>query len=289
LADAPLFLALAIGAATYRTRGIVHRLDLRLPPYPGKEVITIHDLPPLRFPDEGKLPRFAAASARRARAVICPSKFAATEARTLLGIEDIEVIPYGLGPEFGDVVAADDNTLQELGIKGDFVLHAAGAGLRKNLVGLGRAWARVESVYENLQLVLAGPPDSRRNVAMKGLSRVVLPGKLARATIASLMARSACVVVPSLYEGFGLPALEAMACGSPVVAARAGALPEVCGDAALLVEPSGDGLAEGILSVLGDRSRADELRLRGKARATGFSWATSAAAHAAVYSKVAAS
>jgi glycosyltransferase involved in cell wall biosynthesis len=280
---ANLPLALVLGALTYRTTDLVHRLDLRLPPHPGKEVVTVHDLPPCRYLDEGKLPKSAAAGARRARVVICPSNFAAGEVKELLGVRRVEVIPYGLSETFSKVSPADDHTLKGLGIDRPFVLHAAGATARKNLAELARAWADVASRNADLLLVLAGPPDPRRNEAFAGVDRVVMTGRLPPHAVASLMARATLVVVPSVYEGFGLPALEAMACGAPVVAARAGALPEVCADAALLVEPTGVALAAGILSVISDEPKAHDLRARGRERAGAFSWAVAARAHASVY------
>lgn len=286
LERAPLPLATAVGAVAYRTRGLVHRLDLRLPPAPGAEVVTVHDLPPLRFPDEGRLPASAAAGARRAKVVIAPSRFAADEARELLGVKRIEVIPYGLSAAFQAPTAATDELLQRLGIRPPFVLHAAGATARKNLGELARAWGRLSSERLDLQLVLCGPPDGRRTQAFDGLERVVMPGRLEPQVVASLMRRAHAVVVPSVYEGFGLPALEAMACGAPVVAARAGALPEVCGDAALLVEPTAEGLSEGIRVLVLDEGRASDLRERGPARASEFSWEEAARRHVEVYSGV---
>jgi glycosyltransferase involved in cell wall biosynthesis len=279
----PLTVARAVGGLVYRSTDLVHRLDLRLPPALGPEVITVHDLPPLRFPDEGRLPASAAAGARRARMVICPSGFSADEVRGLLGVKRIEVIPYGLSPVFRDPVPADDATLARLGIRRRFVLHAAGATARKNLPELARAWGDVAERYRDAQLVLCGPPDRRRDAAFAGLERVVLAGHLSPNEVASLMARAAVVVVPSVYEGFGLPALEGMACGAPVVAARAGALPEVCGDAAILVEPTAPALADGLSAVLGERALAEELSAAGPPHASRFSWSAAADAHLSVY------
>lgn len=286
LERASLPLAIAMGAAVYRTRGLVHRLDLRLPPAIGADVVTIHDLPPLRFSDEGRLPTSAAEGARRAGMIISPSRFAADEARELLGVKRVEVIPYGLSSAFQAPTKATDELLQQLGIRPPFVLHAAGATLRKNLGELARAWGQLSAGHLDLQLVLCGPADPRRTRAFAGLERVVMPGRLEAEVVASLMSGARVVVVPSVYEGFGLPALEAMACGSPVVAARAGALPEVCGDAALLVEPTAEGLAEGIRMLLLDGGRSAELRARGRARASEFSWDTAARLHMEVYSTV---
>jgi glycosyltransferase involved in cell wall biosynthesis len=282
----PLSAARLMGAAVYRSTGLVHRLDLRLPPALGREVLTVHDLPPLRFPDEGRLPASAAEGARRAKVVICPSTFAAAEVKDLLDVTRIEVIPYGLSRSYSDVIPADDANLRSRGISGPFVLHAAGATARKNLRELARAWANVSRGAEHLQLVLCGPRDSRRDHAFEGLDRVVMTGRLPPEAVASLMARASAVVVPSVYEGFGLPALEAMACGAPVVAARRGALPEVCGDAALLVEPEATALAKGLTQLLHDRRLTEELRSLGRVRAAQFEWSAAARSHVDVYRAV---
>jgi glycosyltransferase involved in cell wall biosynthesis len=280
---APLSAARLMGAAAYRTMGLVHRLDLRLPPALGREVLTIHDLPPCRFLDEGRLPASAAAGARRAKIVICPSTFAADEVKSLLDVTRIEVIPYGVSSAYVHVIRADDASLRSFDIWGPFVLHAAGATARKNLRELAAAWAQVSRRVEHLQLVLCGPPDPRRERAFRGLDRVVMTGRLPPETVAALMARASAVVVPSVYEGFGLPALEAMVCGAPVVAARRGALPEVCAEAALLVEPEATALAEGLTRILSDQPLSEELRTLGRVRAAQFEWSAAARSHLDVY------
>jgi glycosyltransferase involved in cell wall biosynthesis len=277
--------AVAMGGVTFRTPKLVHRFDLRLPP--GlREVLTVHDLPPARFSDEGTVPASAADSVKRARAVVCPSQFAANELSELLGAERLVVIPYGVSDPFRNARAASLQELERLGIARPFILHAAGATTRKNLPALAAAWVDVASAHANASLVLCGPPDARRTRAFEGLPRVQLLGYQAPNIVAGLTAASAAVVVPSLYEGFGLPALEGMACGVPVVAARRGALPEVCGHGALLVEPDADGLAEGLIRVLTDDQFAYELGSAGRERAAAFSWDRAARDHLSLYERV---
>lgn len=283
---APLGIAVALGTLTYRTRELVHRFHLECPPFLGKEVITLHDFPPARFDDEGRAPRAIAAGARRARACICPSEFAAQEARELFGISRIHVIPYGLSSAYKHPKAATDEVLGKLGISSPFMIHAAGATKRKNLAGLAEAWREVAPRYPELQLVLCGPRDPRRTEAFFGLPRIVMPGRIAASTLSAVMCRAEAVLVPSVYEGFGLPALEGMACGVPVVAARAGALPEVCKEAALLVAPTGGAIAEGIRRILEDRDLGHRLRVNGPMRAREFSWEAAARAHLNVYEEV---
>ena len=283
LSRAPIPVAQLIGAVAYRGSGLVHRLDLRLPPSAGPELVTVHDLPPLRFPDEGKLPASAAAGARRAAGIVCPSSFAASEVVELLGVRRAWVIPYGLSDIYDGAAALEDSALERLDVRRPFVVHAAGASLRKNLAGLAEAWKSLATDLPDHTLVLCGPPDGRRTTLFAGMSSTRLLGAQPASVVAGLMAAAAAVVVPSRYEGFGLPALEGMACGAPVVAARAGALPEVCGDAALLVEPTPEGLAGGLLTVASDGAVADRLRRNGPSRARLFSWENAAKAHLRAY------
>lgn len=284
----PLPVARLLGAAVYRSRSLLHRFDLRVPPALGPEIITIHDLPPLRYPDEGSLPASAAAGARRASLIICPSTFAADEVTELLGVDRdrVRVIFNGIGPAFASPEPADDSELMRHGINGPFVVHAAGATERKNLRALAAAWRAVARAVPATTLVLCGPPDSRRDELFATDSSVRRVGRLEPERLASLMTRAAAVVVPSTYEGFGLPALEGMACGVPVVAARTGALPEICADAALLVDPSAEGIAEGLATVLTDADVAGRLRAAGVRRSASFTWDRSAAEHLAAYRHV---
>ena len=287
LATASYRSARRYGALAYRTRGMVHRFDLRLPPYPGVEILTIHDLPPFRFDDEGELPASAAQGARDASAVIAPSEFAAAEVTELLALDPsrVSVVPNGVGVEFGTAIPPDRDLLAAIGIASQrYVLHTGGATKRKNLGALAAAWRAVADREPDVGLCLVGPRDPRRDEAFRGLSRVHIVDHQPPAVIARLMAGAAAVVVPSRYEGFGLPALEAMASGVPVVASNAGALPEVCGDAALLVDPEPAPLGEAIIAVLSpDSPIAARLRQAGPARAARFSWDTAAVAYLDIY------
>jgi alpha-1,3-rhamnosyl/mannosyltransferase len=262
---------------------LVHRLDLRCPPVAGREVLTIHDLPPLRFDDEGSLPRWAARSARAAVAVICPSEFAAAEVRDLLGVRRTRVVPYGLDPVRATAQPLSAAELIDLGLSEPLVVHAAGATARKNLGMLAAAWPDVLSEHPDASLALCGPPDRRRDAHFNGLTHVRYLGSRTPEFVARLMRAANTVVVPSTYEGFGLPALEGMAAGATVVATSCGALPEVCGDAALLVRPDASEFAAAIGESLAGGSAIERLRTAGRARAESFSWAQAARETAAVY------
>jgi glycosyltransferase involved in cell wall biosynthesis len=283
LGDAPPGVRRAVGRLIYRGHGVVHRFDLRLPPAPRPEVLTIHDIVSWRFADEGRAPQDAADTARRAVAVVCPSQFSADEVARQLGVDSPVAIHNGVDPRFfgADPLAAD--RLAALGIRPPFVLHAGGCTERKNLAGLAAAWPLVRSAHPGVELVLVGPPDDRRDRLFAPLAGTVRTGRLDDPLLPGVMAAAAAVVVPSTYEGFGLPALEAMAAGVPVVAAARSSLPEVCGDAAWLVEPDAAGLAEGLLAALDAGPEVSARVESGRARATGFTWEASAAAHAALW------
>ncbi|MGA8726130.1 MAG: glycosyltransferase family 1 protein [Acidimicrobiales bacterium] len=283
LTAGPATVRRATGRLLYRGHDLVHRFDLRLPPAPAPEVLTIHDVVPWRFPDEAMPPSDAASSARRAEVVVCPSQFSADEVATELGVRAPVAIPNGVDRAFFDPAPFSETELARHGIHPPFVLHAGGCSRRKNLEGLAAAWPLVRSRRPDATLVLVGPRDVRRDQLFAPLPGTVRTGRLDAGSVPRLMAAATSVVVPSLYEGFGLPALEAMAAGVPVVAARRSALPEVCGDAALLVEPDADALAEGLVTVLAAEFDTGAATERGRRRAAGFTWEASAAAHAALW------
>lgn len=271
------------GRWAYRKAPNVHRFDLRLPPSAVPEVVTVHDLPPFRFEDEGELPPWAKASAQRARLVICPSEFAAIEVRDLLSIDRVVVVPNGVGAPYPGAERLPAEELGKLGINGPFLLHVGGSTQRKNLHGLAGAWRGLSDHLQGVSLVSVGPATAQRSSAFGGLPNVVLLGYLPQERIARLMASALLVVVPSTYEGFGLPCLEAMAVGTPVVAARAGALVEVCGDAAELCDSSAEGIADAVLRVIHDEAQGAVRVARGLVRAAEFTWERSATAHVEAY------
>jgi glycosyltransferase involved in cell wall biosynthesis len=212
-----------------------------------------------------------------------------------LAPEAIRVIPEAADPGLAPLEdpAARAAVLARLGLEsGRFFLYLGGIDQRKGLNVLLEALAALVQAGRPETLALVGRiaddrqyPELRAAIARLGLEgRVQELGFVPDADLPALFGECAAFVFPSLYEGFGLPPLEAMACGAPVVAARAGAVPEVVGSAGLLVEP-GDapGLAQALMAVTTRAELAADLRARGLRQAAGFSWRRTARETLAVY------
>ncbi len=174
-----------------------------------------------------------------------------------------------------------------------YVLSVAGPDPTKNVETLIEAFARLPSaIREAHDLLLAGDfrrrGDLRERVAALGIEKQVLfPGVVSDERLVELYQQAALLVFPSRYEGFGLPVLEAMACGCPVVSSNTSSLPEVAGDAALLVPPDDvAGFAQAMSRVLEDRETASAMKARGLSRAAQFTWERTARETVAVYRKV---
>ena len=202
--------------------------------------------------------------------VICPSQFSADEVTSRFGVANAVAIPNGVSPEFRSTEPLSDRQLADLGIVRPFVLHAGGCTERKNLAGLAAAWELLRRARPDVTLVLMGPADERRDRLFAPLDGTRRTGWVDGPTARGVLASASALVVPSLYEGFGLPALEGMAAGVPVVAADRGSLPEVCGDAAYLVEPDGPGIAGGLEAALAHGPDTSAMVGRGRGRAAEF-------------------
>ena len=275
-----------LGKVLYRGDSVTHRMNLELPPAPDGDVITIHDVVAWRFPDESAPVPAARDEARSAAAVICVSQFSANEAVELLGIRDPYVIHNGVDDVFFDAEPLRAAERRGLRLPEEYVLHAGGASERKNLQALAEAWPRIHAERPHLRLVLSGPENARRTALFAGMPGTQLIGRIPDRLVPGLVAGAQVVVVPSRYEGFGLPVLEAMAANVPVVAAETSSLPEVAGDAAILVPPSATGVADGVLTATSGDSGIEALVAAGRRRAAGFTWEESARQHARVWNAV---
>ena len=244
-------------------------------------VVQIHDAVALRHPEWYSaayvrwqrlvMPRIA----RRARLVITVSEFARSEISEFLEVpnERIRVVPGGVDARFRPDVDTEP-VRRELRLERPYVLAIGDRGPRKNLSALGPVAERLRA--EGLDLVVAG--GGRRHQLGKPLAGARDVGYVADDRLPALYAGAAAVVIPSLHEGFGLPALEAMAAGVPVVAADRGALRELVGDAGLLVDTEDwNGLAAAVLRAAGDESTRAPLRAAGLEVAARYSWKRAAA------------
>lgn len=258
---------------------LVHLIGLDLPPPRGKPFVAmVHDLSPVHFEDEGTLPPWVGAIARDAGLILTPSRFTADEVQRYLGVPEDRVRVIGGAPAL-DAAGAPQLTREELsglGITPPFVLRCGGYTKRKNVPFLLEAWSRVGSGT----LVLTGPAQPVRErvlAAAPSLDRVVVLDYVPDALLARLIRTATALVSTSSYEGFGLPVLEALAAGTPVVAVAEPFVREVCGGTALLVDRSAEAVAAAMHEVLADDRFARCLGRAGALHAGQFSWAQCAA------------
>lgn len=282
-------------------------LDLIHSPHPliipgrrAKHIITIHDLFFFKHPEmtDAEVRRDYAPlirdHAKRADGIICPSEYTAAEARLLLGVpaEKIAVIPEGVDPAYREPVSEEeiDHVLRRRGLPRGALLYVGSEERRKNLVHLSMAYMGLAGRGTRVApLILVGPGTHWASGGEIASPRIHATGYLETREIRALMAASAALVLPSLEEGFGLPVVDAMAAGLPVVCSKGSALEEVAGDAAVLVNPLDvSSIARGIERVLHDKTLAAEKREAGLVRSRAFDWDVAAAQTLAFYRRVAA-
>lgn len=266
----------------------VHGTNFWVPPLPKRNgVVTIHDLmfllhPELASPTVRRYTKILPKVLESCGAVIAPTSTIARGISAELGfpLDRIKVTYEGVRGVFSNSVF-EPRHAGTLGIERDYVLFAGQQHPRKNLVRLVNAF---NSIGGDLQLVLVGPkgPDSAaigEEISRRGLEeRVVRTGYLNEETLGSLMKGAKAFVFPSLYEGFGLPPLEAMAAGVPVIASRAGSLPEVLGDAPFWCEPlDEESIASAMEAALSNESARMASITAGAKVAAGYTWERTAA------------
>lgn len=269
-------------------------------------VLTIHDLAVLRFPSLFRpwfrayarlvLPR----TARAADAIITGSQAAKGEIVEGLGIseERVTVVPHGVDPGFMPLGSHNrtEAVRRRYELPPDFVLTVGSVEPRKNLPRLLEAVHRLRGrpATADVVLVHAGPAGWLANGVAETIGRLDLAGAVRflgyvpQEHLAALYSLARLSAYPSLYEGFGLPVAEAMACGCPVVTSEVSALSEVAGDAAVLVDPhSVENIAEAIAALWTDDQRRADLATKGRARAGRYTWEHTARETVAVYNRVA--
>lgn len=262
-----------------------------LRPYYGgaRAVTTVHDLVSYVFPETHTgltnllQRRWLPLGLQFADAVVTVSEHSKRDLARYLGIDQgkICVAPCGVSPHFSpDAEPGEATRLAErYGVRRPYVLYLGDVQARKNVSGLVSAFALLREALPEYELVVAGAATWKyeqiySRVAELGLTdRVRFTGYVSAEDVPALYRQSALFVFPSLYEGFGRPPLEAMACGTPVVTSNVSSLPEVVGDAALLADPHDhQALARAMERALSDVGLAGDLRALGLERARHFTW-----------------
>lgn len=282
---------------------VFHGLNYLLPAHHGRaaRLVTVHDLsllthpewhPPIRARLMGwPLPRTIA----RAHHVITDCEAVRVQLIERLGVRPAGISAIPLAPS-SDFCRQDpeviDRVVRRYGLTaGDYILFVGALEPRKNLVRLLEALELLRARSRGVpRLVLIGPSGWRNRELLARIqsagSSLRLLGVVPRIDLVALMGGASVLAYPSLSEGFGLPVLEAMACGTPVVASQIAPIAEVAGDAALLVDPTdAEAIAEGLRRVLEDTHLRAELARRGWARAAKFSWERTAAGTLVAYAK----
>jgi len=290
---------LAGRAARRAGAGLLHGVHYELPLRSRlPQVVTVHDLTLLTHPEwhEASKVRYFGWAMRRAVAtatrVLCVSATTAADLTERLGVpgDRVDVTPLGT-----DLHPATDAQVAEvrrrLGLDGPYLLGLGTVEPRKDLPTLVRAFAALAAELPH-RLVLAGlagwgAGELEAAVAASGVAdRILVTGYVADADKAALLTGADVFAYPSRYEGFGLPVLEAMACGTPVVTTTGGSLPEVAGDAATLIDPGDeDALAAAVAKLATDPAARQDAAARGLARAATFTWKRCAELTATAYAR----
>jgi glycosyltransferase involved in cell wall biosynthesis len=298
---------LPVYLAAWRADLVHHAKNLTVASRSCPAVVTVYDLTTLRYPElyspidgwywRNVQPRALGA----ARRVIAISRTTADDLTRFYGRRvdpaRIEVIYPAIAPRFSPTSGDPAGARSRYGIEGDFVLHVGSISRKKNLITLVRALRRVRAAGRRLKLVLVGRVYQKGQdrelgplIDASGLRRDVLfTGPVPDEDLPGLYRAATAVAFPSLHEGFGIVPIEAMACGTPVVASRGGALAEAVADGGWLLEDGQDDveLAAALEEIVRDDRCRATLRRRGLARAAAFSPAATAEQTLALYRRVA--
>ncbi|MDQ2715934.1 MAG: glycosyltransferase family 4 protein [Chloroflexota bacterium] len=285
---------------------IYHGLDFGLPPLAGRvrKVVTVYDLAFLQYP-ETAVPSLAAYLNKVVpEAVAAADVVAAISHATKQALiehykappQKITVIPCGIAPHFQRVTdpALLEATRRKFDLHHPLILGVGTLEPRKNHLGLIKAFYEAQQGQEGpAMLALAGGQgwlyeETRRVVTeLKLEDKVRFLGRVDDADLVALYSLADVFAFPSFFEGFGMPPLEAMACGAPVITSNTSSLPEVTGEAALLVDPHDtQALADAIRRVIGDEGLREELRQKGYLQAQRYTWSESARKMLSVYQKL---
>ncbi len=273
---------------------IYHSPDFTLPPLlRARGVLTVHDLTFLYYPDcapNGLVDYLSAVvprSVRRAKVVLADSESTRHDLIERWGTAPgkVRVVHAGVGADFSPVTdpAKRDDVCGRYGLRLPCIVTVGTLQPRKNHLRLVQAFAEVSRTHRDLTLVIAGGSGWQYDEVTAEVGRLELAervrftGFVEEADLPALYSIASVFAFPSLYEGFGLPVLEAMACGTPVVTSNASSLPEVAGDAALMVDPEDTAaLTDALDRALSDSTLRAGMSRRGLAQAARFSWAAAA-------------
>jgi glycosyltransferase involved in cell wall biosynthesis len=290
----------------------IHRYNLALvhdpngivpffgPACAARRIATIHDAFAYVYPqthnrlDTWRYHWLLPAAARRADGILTDSEHSKADLLRFLKLpaNKVTVVPCGIAPRFAPVdLATAQTVLARYAIRQPYLLYLGGLNARKNIARLFEAYAMLRQHMPEVALVLGGKRQWQTTEMDAALTRFQLQQHVQYLDYVAdadlLYSAARLFVFPSLYEGFGLPPLEAMACGTPVVTSQSSSLPEVVADAALLVDPyDTNALANAMLRCLTDATLRQELRQRGLRRAAQFSWERTAREVLAQYQQV---
>jgi glycosyltransferase involved in cell wall biosynthesis len=256
----------------------------------GKRIVTVHDMTyelyPALFPSTEAASRMKREAVERADGIIAVSESSRRDLMRILGVpgERIRTIHHG------NSLLLDRGPRPE--VEGEYVLYVGQRIAHKNFSALLRAFARAPGVAAGHRLVCFGgtelTADERRSIRELGLEGKVLRLSGPDRLLANLYGYARALIYPSLYEGFGLPLLEAMGFGCPIAASGTSSLPEVAGEAAIYFDPQDEeAMAHAIAQVTGDSELRARLSAEGRRRARGFTWDRCAAEHMEFYREVA--
>jgi glycosyltransferase involved in cell wall biosynthesis len=269
----------------------------------AKRILTLHDVFPWSCPGTSPLleniiyrywlPRMV----RRADVILTPSEHSKADISRHLRVpkDRVHVFPYGIAAAFRPLPAEEvrSRLRRRFSLSSPYILYAGALSVRKNVRRLLQAFAAVRREFPDLRLVLAGQRTGKRtpidsDILREGLTdKIIVTGPVSDAELTDLYNGCLLFVFPSLYEGFGLPPLEAMACGAPVICSDRASLPEVVGDAAVLVDPT-DGAA--LKTAMRELLMREDLRARmreaGLRRSRTFTWERYASDTLEVYRRI---
>lgn len=252
----------------------------------GRVFMTIHDLIPILYPEgygflkSSYYKKILSLCIKRAEKVITVSKSTAMDIEKIFGEkEKVIIIPNGVSEGFSPFKdERDEDLLKELSLSKPFIIYVGNERPHKNFLNTQRAFETLKKEFPSIKLVAVGISErDALKITKKKTDGILCTGNLPDEKISSLLRNAELSLMPSLYEGFCLPVLEAMACGCPVITSNTSSLPEIVGSAGIMVNPKDPSeIANAALSLLKDKNKMEKLKEKGLKKAREFSWERSA-------------